>query len=1075
MANAEFQRSPKAGKFLYTGVDLHHPADMMPPARAPFLLNVSPNIVEGALQARPGMTIDAVVNAGNTIHSIKRVNDLVPGAVNPFARFIGSAGNLYEGQAGSYPMIDSGYSGNPLSLVPYRPPQSPETWLYVFDSIKKQKYKCDGVTKFNIGIAVPNTPPTTVLANAPAYTIVQDATASGSWTATGDAGAPSTANRVPGGITTLATVFDTGSTGWCDVALQGSTTGYSWLSLGMRIEVDSESVTVEQVFQVTSTTVIAAVIYDSGSTGPCTVAVTKPQQAMVRNQMISVAGNYMRVLSVTAGPDGSYSFRTSAPATISTGQTITFLPGFRCYFTTNHVGGASVSGTANTSALTFSTGAGQVALSGLSLDLSVATGTPLVGSPFTQSLTGEDYMTIGFQCDNPLNLVEIHFVLDVDASTNDFTRNYYYYIARQGDFTPILLGSSATIPALLTQISTDVADTYNATSQATTSVQSPYPVAPILETNPSPDINSQMPTGKTSWFQAMFKINDLVRVGDDQSVNLQNVKAVAIQFILTGNCNVAWGSWWVGGGYGPDANFNSYGNQGLPIQYRYRYRSSQTGAISDVSPATRNGDLPRRQQISVSVTASGDSQVDLIDIERFGGSHADWRMVFTVPNTTGTYADLTTEAQARGSQPLDLKQYVPFPVTDKPRSGTCNVIGTRVVQQSGDAFNLSWIRGVEIIVNNQTYTLYAPPISSNTLETNENIGYLLGVNFKIPEATIAGANLPYAWESKGNDVIMACGDVYNPGYLYFTNRGNPDSAADSGYIEVTSPSEPLIGGGHYEGADYAFTTEGVYRVEPTQGGVNPFASYKLSLTYGLAGPWAFTVDAPFIFYVATDGGIYMFNPAGQSQRISNDLYPLFPFEGRPGQPYNIAYLQPATVSVFFPPNFSLSQYMRLEFVNNQIFFDYVDTTSTYHTFRYDMEQKGWIPYFYNPQIVMRYQEEGVQNPQTLLGSATGNLYFVSASLLDGASTIECLVATPADDQGDSRMIKQYGDVMIDFQGNIKVQTYFKQFEVSPSSTMVAFGPQFPRGQQVIPVVSSGNGQDSSWQRSIGLTVTWFTV
>lgn len=1074
MANAEFQRSPKKGKFAYHGVDFHHPPDLQPPNRAPFLLNVSPNIQDATLQVRPGMDlIQSNINAGQPFHSIIRLNDNVPGAVNSYCRFLGSQGYLYAGQT-SFNQIDSNYSGNPLSMVPYRPPQSPEPWLYLFDSNKTQKYKADvsgaSITHANIGIAVPGVAPTTALSE-PGYTILQDSNASGSWSSAGDAGAPSTADRVPSGITTLATVYDTGTTGWCCVALQGSSVGYGWLGLGMRIEVGTEKTTVEQVYQVTAGTAASAVVYDSGSTGLCTVAVTQPQQGLIRNQMLYIGTQYVRVLSVTVGPDGTYSFRCSSASTISASDTITFLPGFRAYFTSNHTGGAAVAGSVNTSALTYSSGVGLVSLGSLSTDLTLtASGTTGV------SLISEDYMHISFWTDTPGNIVEVHFLLDVDASENDFTQNYYYYISRQGDFTPIVTGAGSTIPTLLQGITADIADSFEAQAEQQTVGQSPYPVAPIANpTGGTPQGSSQLPSGVGTWFEATFKFSDLVRVGTDASVNLSQVKAIGIQFIITGDANVEWGSWWVGGGFGPDANFNSYGNEGIPIQYRYRYRSSATGARSDVSPETRNGELPRRQQLQVSITASPDSQVDLIDIERFGGPIPKWKQILTVANATSVYADSVTTGFAQGSQALDLQQYVPFPVTDKPRLGTCDVVGTRVTWVSGDTFNQSWIRGVEIIINEQTYSLYAPPGSTTVLDTAQNIGVYSGVDFSIPEATIAGQPLAFAWESKGNDVIMACGDPYNPGFLYFTQPGNPDSASDAGYIEVTNPSEPLLGGGHYEGADYAFTTLGVYRIEPAKGGTNPFASYKLSLTYGLAGSWAFTVKAPYIFLVSTDGGIYAYNPAGQSERLTDDLYSLFPHEGEPGQPLDISYLEPVTASMFYPPDFNLSAYLKLEFVNNQLFFDYVDTTSTYHTFCYDMKTKAWVPYYYNPQVTIRYQEEGVENPLTLLGCDNGGLYYVSNNTGDDVSGIVCLVATPADDQEDSRMLKQYGDVMLDFEGTVNVQPYYKNLQTSPVGSPYTLGPQVPRGQWIVPIVSSGNGADTSWQRNIGLVISWTSV
>ena len=322
---------------------------------------------------------------------------------------------------------------------------------------------------------------------------------------------------------------------------------------------------------------------------------------------------------------------------------------------------------------------------------------------------------------------------------------------------------------------------------------------------------------------------------------------------------------------------------------------------------------------------------------------------------------------------------------------------------------------------------------------------------------------------------MACGDPYNPGWLYFSQRGSPDTASDAGYLEVTSPSEPLIGGGHYEGADYVFTDQGVYRVDATSGGVTPFVSHKLSLTYGLAGPWAFTVRAPYIFLVSTVGSIVAYNPAGPSDPLTADLQPLFPHEGEPGETLYLPYIFPAIGGYrVYPPDFARPQYMRLEFVNNQLCFDYVNTAGVWNTAIFDMRTRGWILHFYNPPMSLRYQEEGVGNPLTLLGSDDGKVYYVSPECTDAGVTITSIVVTPADDQGDTRALKRYGDVMFDFQGLVGVQPYYKNLQESPVSGTYTLGPQYPRGQWIVPIISTGAGDDTSWQRNIGLVITWFT-
>ena len=210
MANDQFQRAPGKGNMAYFGLDVVNPVDRKPPNRVPYLLNVTPNTTRTGLTARPGTTYIDTIDSSGAVHSIKRVNDAVPEATRGWARFVGVGSRLYSGQGnGSFNIADGGYSGNPLSLVTYRPRMSPEAWLYVYDSAQQRKYKTDGSTKANVGIAIPQAPPR-VSMPWPLYTTVWDAdTTGGIWSAQGDIAAPTTVQRIPAGTSILWMLYDT--------------------------------------------------------------------------------------------------------------------------------------------------------------------------------------------------------------------------------------------------------------------------------------------------------------------------------------------------------------------------------------------------------------------------------------------------------------------------------------------------------------------------------------------------------------------------------------------------------------------------------------------------------------------------------------------------------------------------------------------------------------------------------------------------------------------------------------------------------------------------------------------------
>ena len=54
--------------------------------------------------------------------------------------------------------IDSGYSGNPLSIIPFRPDVSVESWAYIYDANKQSKVNSANAVRA-VGVAPPNAAP----------------------------------------------------------------------------------------------------------------------------------------------------------------------------------------------------------------------------------------------------------------------------------------------------------------------------------------------------------------------------------------------------------------------------------------------------------------------------------------------------------------------------------------------------------------------------------------------------------------------------------------------------------------------------------------------------------------------------------------------------------------------------------------------------------------------------------------------------------------------------------------------------------------------------------------------------
>lgn len=1043
----------KPSKFTCNGIDLVHPPDMMPEGYYPYLQNVR-SVIAGTVEVRPGyQPVNATaLNSGAPIHSIRRVNNLLPGAASPAQIFVGTGTSLYSGPpAGPFTSIASGFSGNPLSTVIFRPDQSPESWIYIADQNKMVKANCEQVVR-NVGIAPPTAAPTPEITSA-TVKIINDFTSAAGWT---DDGAvvtslPAVVARVPASTTVSDILYDSGTSGWAIISPQNLSGSYAFLQPGARLILGGvETVTVQDVTSDIPATTIAGIIYDSGTTGACSVSLTTQTPQLTRNSLVLLSTtSIVRVLSVTVGPDGLSSFRCIDPNPHVAGDAVRTIVGFRVFTTTTISVGAAITGDALEFTLT-KAGTGYISLP-ITLDLSQAGGRPL---------RPDDYIHLSVRMTAPGNMVSGQLLFDVDAVTNDFTQNYYYKNLLPSDLQSNSTGTLDSTTTLQSAIQIQLVNEQAAAAQQNNDFAQSYgpggfdygsPYIPsfdpgsqqqVIDSSGSANsggidtsalsnaaVAATLSTGSAQWTELFIKIADLVRVGTDATVNLANVAAIRVAIVATGAVTVDISSWWAGGTYGPDVQQNSP----VGIQYQYRYRDTRTGARSVPSPPCRYQLFPLRQKINVGVTASTDPQVNVIDIQRFDPGLATLVYVGSTPNTTGTvFIDDTQASLIAGNPSFETNVFQPWPVLDTPKTGVVNVAGTSVKLVSGDVFQTSLQPGTVITIGNNTADatqVYGQPSSTTFLQITTNLGALTNVPYTISAPTLLGQPLPVMFgplEGPTAVYSFGIGDPRNPGTLYWTNGNDLDSASDQNTIEITSPSEPLVAGCVWQTLIFVASARRVFLVTPSfatsAAGQTTvvFTSTELTSISGSFSAWGMCKGAQGVYMIGRDG-IYNLN-YNSGAYFSQQIYPLFPHDGQPA----------LVTNSFVPVDMTASSRLRLSYCDAALMFDYADTSANQETFEIDPNGGFW-PHDYADPVLTHYWEEVPEGIETrmLMGTSDGFL-LASGGIIDGAVQLHGIARTPSYDFGDPRTLKLFMDQMTDADagGGYTVTAGFNNYTVT---------------------------------------------
>lgn len=1006
----EYTRKPI--NFTCRGVNLSHPLDTLPPSTFPLLQNVRVN-TQGGVCSRPGQAALYPTPLPDEVHSIRRLNNITD---SDFIRLIGAGTDLYSQTGSADPvLIDSTYSGNPLSMVRFRPDQSPSPWMYIGDSTQLKKVATDGTVR-PVGYAPPVRPPVAELSdsNDPLTLSAMESTVGWSTAGTGAPGAPAAFIRVS---TTIASVlYDSGSSGWACVVPNSSIYGDNWMQTGVLIRIGGvEHEWISEASAAISAANISTIIYDGvAATGMCTVTLNTNPSELKRNSVITIGGTeQVRVLSVSASANGKISFRTSTSITHVVGEAVTGQAAIRVW----SAGFATVGAAIDASYINFGSSTGVALLSSLnSGDYSKFSNGRKV------ALT--DFIHISLMFDDAAKLTSGRLLIDVDASVNDFKRNYYEY-----EFTP-----------------------------------------------------EQLNAGFYAWTELLIPVSEFVRVGTDLTRDWSTVVKIGVEVTLPAStsANTFVGGWQIIGGFGPVTPPGTPTGSG--VFYRHRYRDSTTNARSVPGPATEYPLLPLHQAVLVTVTGTAQVGVDVIDIERLDpvlqtGTTPIWTYVGTVNNPgAGFSINFSDEAyaQAIATNPaLETNVFQPF-VRELPSiTGIVNVSGTVIQYVSGDPFPSNLIAGTIIKLGNLPYQ-FTGQLGSNRLflsESADNSGSSIAYTIDSPSTFGNPAQVFGPLEGESSIFMFAVGDPDSPGTIRWTNGNDLDSTDSINFRELTSPSERLFRGVVWNSYVFVGTRDRLFMLSPALNTSTTFTVIELPTKSGPISDYAMCAGDDGVYYVGRDG-LYRATPYNPTERITDSLYSLFPHEGKAGV---------LTNSIYYPIDYSTPSRLRISYADGDLYFDYRATDNQTHTLRRTAvgrdesggQVHGWFPYDYGDQVNFHYLDEvgDTTVPQLLQCTITGSVK-VSTGETDSGTDIGCRMITRFDTLGDLRDNKLVSDQMISLNPDNSTFTYYIRRNLSLTGGSLAngtFGVGVSTRSQLLISVHGGLG---SLANSVALDLSW---
>ena len=572
------------------------------------------------------------------------------------------------------------------------------------------------------------------------------------------------------------------------------------------------------------------------------------------------------------------------------------------------------------------------------LDLSTFGGT---------AITDDDMIHLRLNVSDPsiLEEIKIYFVCSaftagaIPGNSVNNTQAWYKAI-RPNDFTPFHDRSVSSLDASADLRQNELLQAFKQDSNVANPRASLETIGGITENKRL--VTPTFPAGRNVWGE--FGILGIpLRRGDFARVGMPQVGAsswstiTGIVIVIQTNTNqaivITFADWSVDGGGNPDTSEAD----AQAYDYRVRHYNTQTGAVGNPSPVTAESAWvnPVRQTVNV------------------------------IPNA----------ALPSGGTALGLRQQL------FRRGGSAITSGDWffVVQNTTD--------GGALLDNTSDETA----ATEESLEI-DNDQPVTSVNAS--GATILNQIVPIFFLVES--YMFALGDPNQPGRLYRSKQGMPESWPATEFEDVCAASEELMNGGMVASQGFCFSRTRMYAILLNADGT--WTTEPTACNEGLVGRWAMCVT-PFGVAFVSPFGVRL-SSGGPPERLSDEMIgPLF--RGEIVRGYN-------------PIDFTVPTELQLAYYRDELWLSYRDSLGEHRQLIYNFFDKAWRAYLFSEPVATVYGEpvQGEAGSLLLGGNATGQVYLHEGATDDGVG-VPWLFRTGATDYGDPRVEKLLSEIVID--------------------------------------------------------------